>query len=352
MSCHVVGLRLSLAAALLVLGGTSCSTSGGGSRAADAGPGDSAGDPLVPIADEASGAGGSLGDGGGDKEPPLRTPPTCGPRLNRPWTVGHCATFELATWNIRNFPAAMETPRLVAQLVREMDLDLVAVQEIAHAAAFEEMLSLLPGYGGILSPHTYRSGEYQKTGFIFKEDHVVVDAVDSLFTFNSYVFPRPPLAAQFDVLLPGGQSARFLLVDVHLKAGVDAEDARRRRLAIDALKRYLDDFVASHPEGKAVVAGDFNDEVTDPIGEDVFQPLQAQGSGFTVLTRTLAEAGEYSFVTARSFIDQIIVTDSLRRDYRGGRTQVVLLDELVTAYDYVDDISDHLPVVASFPFLE
>jgi endonuclease/exonuclease/phosphatase family metal-dependent hydrolase len=240
----------------------------------------------------------------------------------------------------------------VAQLIREMDLDLVAVQEIAHVAAFEEMLSFLPGYAGLLSPHTYRSGEYQKTGFIFKEDHVVVDGMDSLFGANSYVFPRPPLAAQFDVLLPGGQSARFLLVDVHLKAGMDAEDARRRRLAIESLKRYIDDFVANHPEGKAVVAGDFNDEVTDPVSEDVFQPLQAQGSGFTVLTRALAEAGEYSFVSAQTFIDQIIVTDSLRPGYRGGRTVVVPLDELVTAYDYFDDISDHLPVVASFPFVE
>ena len=76
--------------------------------------------------------------------------------------------------------------------------------------------------------------------------------MSSLFWNDRYVFPRPPLKAVFEALLPNGNSVQFLLIDVHLKAGRSNEDEARRRQAMDALKLSVDDFLAASPESKVV----------------------------------------------------------------------------------------------------
>ena len=136
---------------------------------------------------------GGLDDGGSDGGF------DAGDREYSPLRIGSDETLEIATWNIQNFPANSATAARVATLIADMDIDLVAVQEIADQAAFEQILAQLDSHAGVLSDHEYSSGEYQKTGFIYRKNMIRVRGTESIFEGDTWAFPRPPLKAQFEV---------------------------------------------------------------------------------------------------------------------------------------------------------
>lgn len=292
-------------------------------------------DATAHDADAGEDAGGD--DAGGDRpESPLR--------------IGSDDTFEIATWNIRNFPTDSKTAERVAGLIADMDLDLVAVEEIADVAAFEQMLSGLPGYLGVLSADEYSPGEYQKTGFIYRTDMIQIGEVQSILENDSYAFPRPPLQARFGVAGPGGAEMTFTVIVLHLKADSGEENEARRRDACEKLKAHVDAMLAAGPETEVFIVGDFNDLLSDPPDDNVFSVFLGDEEYYEFLSWQIQDAGEYSFIPSRRLFDHILITADLRDDYAGGGIQAAPLDLQVTEFDYEDEVSDHRPIVAVFPF--
>ena len=276
------------------------------------------------------------GDDGGDRpESPLR--------------IGSEGTFEIAAWNIRNFPTDSQTAGRVAGLIAAMDLDLVAVEEIANVAAFEQMLSELPGYLGVLSADEYDPGDYQKTGFIYRTDMIQIGEVQPILENDSYAFPRPPLQARFGVTGPGGAEMTFAAIVLHLKADSGEENEARRRDACGKLKDHVDAMLAAGPETQVFIVGDFNDQLSDSPEDNVFTVFLDDTQNYEFLSQKLADDGDYSFIPWHSLLDHILITKDLEDDYAGGSIQAVPLDLQVTEYDYEQAVSDHRPVVAVFP---
>ena len=98
-------------------------------------------------------------EGGAGSERPK---PSCRVPEQQAWTVGRCDTLEIATWNIRNFPMDTGTLERLVTLIRQMDVDLIAVQEIARVSAFNELVSRLPGFAGVLSPTSTSGASIKK----------------------------------------------------------------------------------------------------------------------------------------------------------------------------------------------
>ncbi len=322
MECYNVGVLLGFVSkiALLLLLGVMCCCSGerggqdiGFHDGLDAGGDDAGGD-----------------DGGDQPENPLR--------------IGSEGTFEIATWNIRNFPSDSLTAGRVAGLIADMDLDLVAVEEIADVAAFEQMLSELPTHRGVLSTDEYEPGDYQKTGFIYRADMIQIGEEQSLFEGDTYAFPRPPLQARFGV--DGGMT--FAVIVLHLKADSGEENEARRRDACEKLKAHVDAMLAAGPETEVFVVGDFNDQLSDAPDDNVFTVFLDDGENYEFLSQELEDDGDYSFIPRHILLDHILITADLRDDYAGGSIQAVPLDLQVTEYDYEQGVSDHRPVVAVF----
>jgi endonuclease/exonuclease/phosphatase family metal-dependent hydrolase len=262
--------------------------------------------------------------------------------------------FAVATWNIENFPLDVSTPERVADIIRSLDLDLVAVQEIASEAAFELLLDRLDGYDYVLSHHEYDDGTYQKAGFIFRESAMRVVNValpfrheqPECFEENTSLppFPRPPLEVTFRTL---DDEYTFTAVNVHMKAFFPPchDDCRLRRACANRhLEQRVRDQVA-HPQRtpNILVLGDFNEHLDNGASMDPF--AHWGGDDYFILTSTLGP-DDYSYVDRESLIDHALVTEAMAQAFDADATQVIYLD--VEIDGYTDYVSDHLPVTMSF----
>lgn len=266
-----------------------------------------------------------------------------------PLRFGSAGTFEIATWNLENFPAHAGTPLRVAELVRRMDLDLVAVQEINDPAGFRTVVGELPGYEGLQAAEACGTSTFQMTGYLYRTSKVELDSAECIFREESYAFPRPPLEGLFTVQQPGFQPLSLIVINAHLKAGVGEDDEARRRAGVELLEERIAWIVESSSADGVVLLGDLNDELDDPDYDNVFTPFLEDPVRYVFLTGSLAESGTYSYIPYRRLIDHIMITQGLVDDYGGGRVLIMALDAMELGYDYLSQISDHRPVMALFP---
>lgn len=262
--------------------------------------------------------------------------------------IGTSAAVDIAAWNIENFPADGNTPALVADLILSLRLDLVAVEEIANLDAFDELMGLLPGYRSLLSLHEYSPGNFQKVGYIYRDDLLDVDPQGLLFQDDSFQFPRPPF--QVEVAVPGaaGGSVRFVAIVVHLKAGIGDDDRERRRQAMVTLEQHIRGLVDGGTD-QVILLGDYNEVLTSDAGRAVFAPFLEAPDRYRVQTQALAESGAFSFVPSHVVLDHIVTTVALDDEVGGSDALIPRLDVEVTGY--VDRVSDHLPVSIAMPIL-
>lgn len=274
-------------------------------------------------------------DGDGFPYPPPRTDAFA--RLGGPDTI------EIAAWNIENFPDTSATPARVADLITSLDLDIVVVEEIASETAWKELLDRLREHDGVLSEHRYTPTEYQKIGVIYRTSLVTPTSVGLAFVENTYQFPRPPLVATVTFDDGVHRALGLTLVGVHLKAGVTTEDSARRAAAFEALRDWVHErLLTDNVEHRIVIAGDYNEVITDPEGMANFAPFLSEPDVFTIHTKAAAEAGAITFVPSSVMLDHITSTSALTVDLPEWRLEIPRLHTLPM---YVSQVSDHLPVV-------
>lgn len=259
---------------------------------------------------------------------------------------GTDTTFEVATWNVENFPLSGEaTVSKLRAVIARLDIDLYGIQEIADTAAFLRLVSGLQGYEGFYSSDDY-GGFYQKTGVVYKSEVVSVSNVRQLF-WGDWAFPRPPLEIQVTAS-HNGASFDFKLIVLHLKAGSSGEERAMRDSACRALKYYLDRELAQGQEQDFLVIGDWNDRLEDEPEENVFAPFLEDSLDYRFLTWELRGSSSHaSHIGSGALIDHLMATSDLLNEYEQGTTTTLRLDDELTGYEGL--ISDHRPVVAYFP---
>jgi endonuclease/exonuclease/phosphatase family metal-dependent hydrolase len=278
-------------------------------------------------------------------ESPDAAPPTYPPpRTDLLPAIGSETTLEIATWNIENFPATAGTPSTVADVIASLDLDVVMVEEIANEAAWSELVTRLADtYDSILSTHVYTPIDYQKLGIIYRRSLVTASPPTLLFQSDDYTFPRPPLSVTITV-----DGNTIELVGVHLKAGVELEDAERRTYAIAALDARFRMQVDGGGEPEIVLLGDYNERVIDEADRAVLAPILTATDRYTLRTEPAAVAGGETYLGfGGSFIDHITTSAALDARWPTATTQVVDLRTAIPGYR--DAVSDHLPVVLIAP---
>ena len=133
---------------------------------------------------------------------------------------GKLERFEIATWNIENFPRADILSTVHAgEIIDRLDVDIIGVQEISSIPDFRKLVKEADGYDGVISKHRYNSDRAQKPGFIYKRSEMKLLEAKQIFRNNRFAFPRPPLFARFERINKiDGLPQTFTAISVHLKA--------------------------------------------------------------------------------------------------------------------------------------
>ncbi|HEV8322879.1 MAG TPA: endonuclease/exonuclease/phosphatase family protein, partial [Myxococcota bacterium] len=254
-------------------------------------------------------------------------------------------TFTLVAWNVEQFPMTPSTVDAVAALIMQMDADLYGIEEIADTTAFAVLLSRLPGYDGM---YAAQGDGFTRVGMIWKTARVQVGDAELLFANDSWAFPRPPLKAVVTAAGPTGGVFDFVFVVVHLKAQPDDESRMRRALAVQALEEYVGTELSLGTEDDFVIAGDWNDALTDAPIDNVFLPFLDSPEAYVFLDLPLEESGTLgTYIPFSSFIDHILVTSGALDEYGpAGMPGIVTLDATFAGYTSI--VSDHRPVRAVF----
>lgn len=250
------------------------------------------------------------------------------------------ADLTLMTWNLENFPKSGQTVDAVEAILDAHRPDVIGLQELPDDSSWQALDEALPDYQGLVAS---QGDGYMRVGILYRPERVAINDPETLFTSQDYAFPRAVLSAH--VALADDPSRVFTFAVVHLKAQLDQESVDRRRTACVALDQWISEQQAAGLADEVVVAGDFNDELTDPPAWNVFGPLLQSVDG-RFLTLSLEQGGEHTYLPFTSFIDHVLVRGATLP--LASSAEVLHLDEQDPSY--VARVSDHRPVLVKLRF--
>lgn len=259
---------------------------------------------------------------------------------------GSDATLEVVTWNLRTFPLSEGSLQTVAQVIREMEADVIAFQEIMDYQAFYDLADLVPHYEALV----YDATSSYRLAYLY--DSRVVQVVDSytIFTADTNPFPRAPYILEFIF-----QGSNYAVINNHLKAYGDNfidesdpwDEEYRRRLACQMLEQYISENLA---DDKVIVVGDFNDQIAEPEEYNVFQSFLDKPAEYAFADMGIALNPTYQTVSYPSYlshIDHVLITNELfsSLEQAGSQCRVINVEEYLGSWqNYADQVSDHRPL--------
>jgi len=287
--------------------------------------------------------------------------------------------FKIATWNVQWLGNPAQAPldmglqmRNVAEVIRAVNPDLIALQEICVSATINPLDSIVlflgNGWSGNILPWRVASNA-QSQGIIYKTDKVqyvsssfvthdtngdgVVNSSDAFYTnWSSGRFP-----VLYNVnLVVGEELFPLAFLNIHAKALPDLDGYTRRVAGLAELKPVLD--AEPHSSSNLVMLGDFNDYLigtscTDPtcVGADspykIFMDDPENYNGIT--------AGLWQYNSTNDSywpnptIDNIVLSSRLF-DYFVPMSAFTEINATKVVVDCGNTTSDHTPVSALLKF--
>jgi len=251
---------------------------------------------------------------------------------------GTSSSLDIVTFNVEGFPkAGYSSVTALAALLKTIDADAVALQEVASEADFIRMANLMPGWSGYFYPI---DNDDWNLAYLFKDSEIEVslESARLLFKDDFYAFPRPP----FEIMISHKPSGTDLyLINLHLKCCGGTDNENSRRTASQKLKEYLD---SQRGDDAVVMLGDYNDEIASVNeSENPFLNFVNDPDDYLFSDLAIAKGTPlwWSYPSWPSHLDHILVTDALAQYV--DTTMVVKASPCYP--DYADVLSDHRPVM-------
>ena len=261
-------------------------------------------------------------------------------------SFGTDSTFEVISWNIEWFPKnGQTTANYVQTILTNLQADVYALQEIDDTTLLKSVVSNIPGYECY-----FKSSYYGGLAYVYNTNIVQVNAKYEIYTSQPYwnAFPRSPQVLELTF-----NNEDYVIIDNHLKCcgdGIidpnDTSDEENRRLrAVNLLKTYMDSIF---PNDRVIVVGDWNDILTDPTANNVFNSLlNTPDYSFVDLPIALGSSTNFSYPTWPSHLDHILISDELFADFSKPNSEIacIRIDDYMSSWNaYDSNISDHRPV--------
>lgn len=265
---------------------------------------------------------------------------------------GSDSTLEVVSWNIEHFPKNDEvTLDYVAEIIRALDADILALQEINDTTGFRQMVDAMDEYEWFI-----HEGYYAGLAYAYKKNIEAIHNIYRIYTAEPYwrPFPRSPLIMHCRF----SDNAYYIINnhfkccgDGHIEEGEPWDEETRRLDASILLKEHIDENL---PDNNVILTGDLNDMLTDEPENNVFQAFLDDSENYLFADRDIAEGPEtdWSYPTWPSHLDHILITNELFDEMVGefAKVQTIKIDEyLENGWDeYEDNVSDHRPVGIRF----
>ena len=258
--------------------------------------------------------------------------------------LGSKEKLDIITWNCEFFPTAdEETINALSEAIYDLNVDIIAFQEIKKNGWFHRMMELLPDYEYIISDQS----SFMNQAIIYKKDQFELIRKVEPFAENDYNYAgRPPLRADF---FRYADSKYYSIINLHMKCCNSGLNRRKNasKMLYDYVSNELDNGYSNF-----IVLGDWNDDLKDSYGEHCFQPFLDDQRFHFVTEKIVDDPSQATYPKEPyvSFLDHILVTNTLVPRYSTGfEVSTINMGGYMGGYDiYEKLISDHLPVLLSF----
>ena len=257
---------------------------------------------------------------------------------------GTDSTFEIMTWNLKEFPEAGNTTvQKVAEALKYLSVDIIAFQEIHSQEKFDDVVNKLNDMDSLNTWEGYKSsGAYYdiNLAYIYKTNIIHKNSIYKILENDTYNLPRTPLVFDFDY-----NNINFIAIANHYKAKGDDASVQRRMNASKDLYNYINQ---NYSDKNVIMLGDLNDELTDPSTQNVFQIFLDDPQHYKFADMSIAQgsSSDWSYPSWPSHIDHILITDELFDEFQnnGSAVQTIKPDQYMGTTNYYNQISDHRPV--------
>lgn len=261
--------------------------------------------------------------------------------------LGKTNGLDVITWNMERFPLAGDTTlKVVSEIIRDLNVDIIGIQEVQAIGEFAEMMSWLPEYDFILS----QQSSFMDQAIIYRKDVLIVLNQQEPFAFDDYFFAgRPPLVVDF-LYRCGETEMEITIVNFHLKCCGDG--LYRRQQSMKQLHTFLRDRIDLGLTN-IIVIGDWNDQIQDEGIYQSFRPFVNDKNHFRFVTDLIVDdPNQQSYPTWPSFLDHILIAESFFDSFKSnGVIRSVNIDEWIGGWEvYESTISDHRPILLHLPF--
>ncbi len=240
----------------------------------------------------------------------------------------------VVTWNIEHFPLnGSTTINAIKDIILNMDADIIALQEMDDIDAFGTLVDAIDGWEGEL--YDVRGGI--EIAYMYKSSEITAfSALSVIYNDDSSPFPRQP------VLLTATHKngLEITFINIHLKCCGDTGDKDRREHASELLKTYIDQNLDTE---NVIVLGDYNDHI---VSGSPFSNFISDTDNFLFADMEIANGSSslWSYPSWPSHLDHILMSNELIDNFVSSET--LPLNTEVSGY--TSNVSDHLPVTATF----
>ena len=234
--------------------------------------------------------------------------------------------------------------KLLAEVLRDTEADICAVQEVENDAAMKRLLAYLPEYRFVLGA----TGGKQHVGFLYKAAALDVKTLGEVASIA--VEPERTRAGYLLQIQQG--KAKWLFLAVHLKSTSRADSTRElearsrelRRLQAAQLRVWSDSVLQADSLVRLVMVGDFNDS---PKRKNTSLDTLKNAPHLVFLTRDNTSC-TYEGLPA---IDHIVCSTQAVKRVRQGSLYTLNLHAMLKEQE-VKRVSDHCPVICRFDVSE
>ncbi len=252
--------------------------------------------------------------------------------------------LDIITWNIERFPKNGNTTiDYVTQIIKAIDVDVIAMQELDNRNSFDQMINDLNEYNGY-----YESTWFAGLAYIYNNETIQINNIYEIFTTSPYwnAFPRSPMVMDMNFM-----GKNYIIINNHYKCCGDdnlnlndeSDEENRRYIANTLLKGYIEDNL---PNENVILLGDLNDNLTDSYSDNVFKMFLNDSDNYLFADYEIAQGSisDWSYPSWPSHLDHILITNELFDVFEIIET--VRIDYFMDGgfNDYNQNISDHRPV--------